>query len=328
MKITILGAGNFGSALAFVWSESGHSVALWSVEKKVVDEIQKKRTNKLYLKNLKFSQKVTATDDIAQAVNGAQIIVFAVPSNIVKTLAQQIAKIIPKNSYVINTAKGFDPETRELLPNAIASVFPKARSKKIFQLSGPAFANDLAIGDPTAMDIAGNLAGAKELAKTLSTKKLFLMPTSDIIGTAFGGSAKNAYAIAMGMCDAAGFGTNAIAIIINSAICEMSELCEQIGGQRKTIAGLSGLGDLVATGLCETSRNRIFGRELVLARSPMSAHRRAHATTEGIASSEILYRLSRKHKLNMPLAKMIYNCVHLYKDPKKELEKFFITVGR
>jgi len=223
----------------------------------------------------------------------------------------------------VDASKGLDEKTLSLVPEVMGKNLAAKKKIKLASISGPAFAGEMARGGFTAMNIASNSPAAIKLVKQIfENRHLKLLPTSDMIGVEISGSFKNVYAIAMGICDGLEYGMNTKSSLLVLALREIGELVKCAGGRAKTVYGLSGLGDLVGTGLCAASRNRRYGEFLAKGYSPSKARRAVGRTVEGIMASKVLYRLGRQCGARLAFAEMIYRMVWQNKNPRRELDNF------
>lgn len=328
-KIAVLGAGNMGTAIAKIISENGHFVNIWNWEgdHEPLKQIQLYHENKKYLPGIKLSDKVVSYFEIEETLVDADIIFFAIPSNVLEYTISFAARNIKNNSVLVDLSKGLEPHSLTLMTKVIAKhVRPKLKNN-IVSLSGPSVATQMAKGNYTAMNIASkNRRAMKKVIDVLSNKFIKLIPTTDVIGVEVGGSFKNVYAIAMGMCDALGYSLNTKAALLTRAIDEIADLISAMGGRRKTAYELAGLGDLIGTALCPDSRNRIFGEYLGSGMSGKAALQRVKQVVEGVSATNCLIQLAQKYKVETPLAEMVYLAINSSKNPRKIMSDFLVRL--
>lgn len=310
--LAVLGAGNMGTAMAFVLADNGHKVKIWNWEGDLepLKQIEKYHENKKYLPGVKLPENIIPCHKISEAVKDAEIIFFVVPSEVMEHTISFAARSIKHDAVLVDVSKGIEPHSLQLIPHVIGKhVRPQLR-RNIVTVSGPAVAGQMAARRYTAMNIASkNKKAMKKVMEAMDNEYIKLSPTFDVIGVEVGGSFKNVYAIAMGICDALGYGLNTKAALIVSAIAEISQLIKAMGGNKRTAYELSGLGDLIGTGLCDDSRNRTFGEYLGRGLSGKAALKKMKQTVEGVNAARGLIRLGEKHKVKLPFAEMIYECV-------------------
>lgn len=300
MRISVYGAGAFGTAMAAVLARDGGEVTLWGRDAEAMKRMMTSRCNEAYLPNVHLPVQVRLTANLDHAT-GEDIALLAVP-------AQQIAGFWRDNgpgsgaTTVIACAKGIDLTTG-LGPAATLRAIDPARESGI--LTGPSFADELGRGLPTALTLAmPDAARAQEVAQSLSRTGFRLYHTDDTIGAELGGALKNVVAIAAGIAIGAGLGENARAAIISRGFAEMGRLSEALGGRKKTLAGLSGLGDLILTAMSEKSRNTRAGIAIGRGNAVDPA-----TTTEGIATARAVETLASKLELSAPVISSVAGIV-------------------
>ncbi len=311
--LAVLGAGNMGTAVAFVLADNGHQVKIWNWEGDIepLKQIEKYHENKKYLPKVKLSDNIIPCYKIAEAVKDAEVIFFVVPSGVMEHTVSFAARNIKHNAVLVDVSKGIDSHSFGLIPYVMMKHVRPELKKNILCISGPAIAKQMAHRQFTAMSIAGkNKQAIKKVKQVMENNYIKLIISDDMIGVEVGGSFKNVYSIAMGICDALGYGLNTKAALIVSAISEMADLIKAMGGKRYTAYELSGLGDLIGTALCEDSRNRRFGEYLGKGMSGKTALKKAGQTVEGVEAARCLMILAEKYRIKLPFAETIYQCIH------------------
>lgn len=324
-KLAVLGAGNMGTAVAEVLADNGHLVKIWNWEGDLdpLKQIEKYHENKKYLPKVKLSKNIVPAYKIADALHEAEIVFFVVPSTVMEHTISFAARNIRNRAILVDVSKGIHPNSGELIPYVIARhVRPELR-KNVVAISGPAIASQMAHKIYTAMNIAGkNQKAINEVRKVMENDYIKLVPTDDVVGVEVGGSFKNVYSIAMGICDALGYGLNTKAALIVRAIGEIAELIAAMGGKRRTAYQLAGLGDLIGTSLCADSRNRRFGEYLGKGMNGKEALKKIGQTVEGVEAAKCLMQFSKKYQVHLPFAKMVYDCVFGKKKTKVLMKDF------
>lgn len=300
--IAILGAGNMGTALA-VCAATHTPVVLWSIEPDVVKEINAKHRNTKYLPGKALARSIRATGDMAHAVKNAKLVVIAVPSHVVARVVTDLRPYLTKGTDILNVAKGVDAKTLQPIVRMVQKLLPVHFRKHCATLSGPSIAKEVAHGTATVVNIAADrLAVAERIARQLETSTFRLRATTDVEGTALGGTLKNVYALLLGMCDGGECGDNCKAALLTLAVEEMNVLMRALGAKSSdAVHGFAGLGDLFVTGTSVHSRNRSFGAELskdAMSRSKMSDPTQ---TIEGVKAVQVIVPFARKKKLDVPL---------------------------
>ncbi len=310
--VAVLGAGNMGTAVAFVLADNGHQVNIWNWEGDIapLKQIEKYHENKKYLPGVKLSENIVPCYKIADAVKDAEVVFFVVPSGVMEHTVSFAARNIRNNAVLVDVSKGIDNHSFCLIPYVMMKHVRPSLKKNIVCISGPAIAKQMVERHFTAMNIAGKSAQAIRRVKNVwENNYIKLVASNDMIGVEIGGSFKNVYSIAMGICDALGYGLNTKAALIVSAIAEMAELIKAMGGKPYTAYELAGLGDLIGTALCEDSRNRRFGEYLGHGLSTSAAMKKVGQTVEGAEAVKSLKILGEKYKIKLPFAEVVYQSI-------------------
>ena len=267
-KVTVLGAGSWGTALAKALAERGHQVALWARSPDVAAKLRAERENAVYLPGISLPGNVHATHELAVALERSEAVYFVVPSHGLREVLTQALPYLPERGALISASKGIENASLLLMTQVIEDVVPAAYRSRVCALGGPSFAREVGLGMPTAVCIASKDAElASEVQRQLASDRLRVYTTDDLIGVEVGGALKNVMAIAVGAADGLEFGHNARAALITRGLAEMARLAIQLGAHPMTLAGLSGLGDLVLTCTGDLSRNRRVGLELARGRT-------------------------------------------------------------
>ena len=297
--VAVLGAGNMGTALGHVIASNGHSVRLWSIEADVLEEIRDHQRNTKYLEGIHLHPNISAVWDMAEAVRGATLVVVSVPSQVVGSLARDLGASLTAGQIVLNVAKGLEGGTHLRMSEALAAGAP-ASAPRIGSMGGPAIAIEMARGLPMAVIIGIPDAEACRTAQdTIQNNHLKVETTTDTVGLELCATLKNVYAIALGICDGLGFGTNTKAFLATVALKEMAAIASALGGRGDTVFGLAGLGDLLTTGFSPHSRNRTLGEKLGAA-SDWEHFLRTN-TVEGVAACRAIGELVGGHDLSLHL---------------------------
>ena len=300
--IAILGGGHMGTALA-VCAATHAPVVLWSIEPDVVVDVNKKHRNTRYLPGKPLHPRIRATGDLAAAVRGAKLIVLAVPSHVVAFATTEMRPFLSKGTEIVNVAKGVDPKTLQPLMRTVQQLLPAGFRTSCATLSGPSIATEVANGVSTVVNIAADrLPVAQRIARQLETRSFRLRATTDVEGTALGGTLKNIYALLLGMCDGSRFGDNTKAALMTLAVEEMNTLMCALGARSSdAVHGFAGLGDLFVTGTSVHSRNRSFGEELGTDKGSRTKMQDPTQTIEGVKAVRAIAPFARKKKLDTPL---------------------------
>ena len=299
-QIAIIGAGSWGTALAIVAARAGHNVRLWSRSSDVVSSINEQRVNSRYLSSTSIPEGVIATGDLGRTLNGATLVLIAVPSHAARETLNAVATSLRENAIIVSVAKGIEIETTKRISEIVKEVI--GSSHPFVSLSGPSFAKEVVDGHPTAIVAASkDSAAARVVQNDLSFENLRIYTNADVVGTELGGSVKNVMAIAAGMTAGLGFGANSVAALITRGLAEITRLARREGAQLETLMGLAGLGDLVLTCTGSLSRNRFVGEELGKGRTLAEITAELSEVAEGINTARAVKKLADRAGLEMPI---------------------------
>lgn len=299
-RVAVIGAGSWGTTLAHLLAGHGHAVRLWAYEPEVVEEINARRTNTLFLPGAALDPAIEAVGTIETAVREAAFVVVVTPSHVVRRVYRVLRAVVAREAVLVSASKGIETESLTLLSAAAAVELPGTR---FVALSGPSFAQEVYEGQPTAVVAASADAEAALAVQQLLSARHFRVYTSrDVIGTELGGALKNVVAIAAGILDGMGMGHNPRAALITRGLAETIRLGSAMGAHPSTFAGLAGLGDLVLTACGGLSRNRALGVALAQGTS-IEAYQVEHRTVaEGVNTARAAVRLGERHGVELPIA--------------------------
>ncbi|MGZ8219237.1 NAD(P)H-dependent glycerol-3-phosphate dehydrogenase [Methylomagnum sp.] len=308
-NVSVLGAGSWGTALAILLARNGHRVSLWGHHPEHIAALRAERRNRRYLPDAPFPDNLTPTDDLALAVMTADIQLVVVPSHAFAGLLKTIQPHLPAHAKIAWATKGLELETGRLLHEVAGAVL--GSSVPTAALSGPTFAGEVAANQPTAITVASQQAEfAALLANLLHNNRFRAYTSEDIVGVQLGGAVKNVLAIAAGVADGLGFGANARAALITRGLAEMMRLGLTLGGQRETLMGLAGIGDLILTSTDDQSRNRRFGLGLGRGETREAVVARIGQEIEGIHTAKIVHQLALRHGIDMPITEQTYRVLY------------------
>jgi len=313
-NISIIGDGGWGTTLAILLAGKGHDVTLWGAFPEYVETIRTKRVNAKFLPGVKIPHEIKITSSLNEAVESKDIMVLAVPSQYMRSVLTRLTAYKLSDKIFVSVTKGIENKTLKRMSEIAHELLGKI---DICALSGPTIAHEVAQGSPTTIVASsGNITLAKEIQNVFITDLFRVYTNSDIIGVELGGSLKNVIAIAAGICDALGFGTNAKSALLTRGLFEMARLGIAMGAKRETFYGLSGLGDLTTTCISKYSRNHHFGEEIGKGKTSKEALKETEMVVEGMATTESAYELAKRHKVEMPIVSEIYKVLYEKKDPK------------
>ena len=306
-KITVLGSGGFGTALAVLCHKNGHDTTLWSLFEEEIASIKRDRENKKLLPNIKLDKQITLTTDIS-CVADADAVIFAVPSFAVRSTARLANRKINKNAVVINVAKGFEPETLNRLSEVLSQ---ELSENKIVALSGPSHAEEIALEMPTTVVAACEDKDSAEYVQTLlMNNRLRIYCNDDVVGVELGGALKNIIALAAGVVDGLKYGDNTKAALMTRGMAEISRLGIAMGARMSTFSGLTGIGDLIVTCTSMHSRNRRAGILIGQGVPAKQAIEQIGMTVEGYISAKSAYELAKRYEVEMPIIEEIYKVLY------------------
>jgi glycerol-3-phosphate dehydrogenase (NAD(P)+) len=318
----ILGGGNWGTALAIVLSRSHrpHEIALWVRDASLAESIRHDRENKSYLPGQRIAASVHLTNNLQEASGGADILLGAMPSAHARSVYTQALANVGKGVVCVSATKGLEPSSHARISEVIRQVVPAKFAPRIAVLSGPSFATEAARGEPTAVVLASDdLALACELQEEFAGPSFRLYTNDDVLGVELAGAMKNVMAIAAGVCQGLGLGSNALAALITRGLAEMTRLCVSLGAQAETLSGLAGLGDLVLTCTGSLSRNRHVGVELGKGRALSEILSGMRMVAEGVGTTQPLLALAREAGIELPITEQVDAILHGGKSPQEAI---------
>lgn len=316
-QTTVLGAGSWGTVLAAVLADNGHGVRLWSRSHQVAKEINQNRTNSRYLQDTKLPEGILATADMAEALDGAQLVLVVVPSQAVRETAVKAAPYIPEDALLVHASKGFERTTLKRISEVLEEECPHHRGR-VAVLSGPSHAEEVIRRSPTTVVVASKAEEAAKAAQSFLNSQSFRVYThTDVVGVEVGGSLKNIIALGAGLSDGLGFGDNAKAALITRGLAEMARLGMAMGAEPITFAGLSGVGDLVVTCTSRHSRNWRAGNLLSKGESLQQVLEQMGMVVEGVKTTQAAYDLSNRYGVEMPITNQLYAVLFKDKDPRQ-----------
>jgi glycerol-3-phosphate dehydrogenase (NAD(P)+) len=318
-KIAILGGGGWGTALAIVLARSRkpHEIALWVHDAVLAESIRRDRENKVYLPGSKLPESVQVHSQLEAALAGAQVIVGAMPSAHARKVYGAALPLLATDACFVSASKGLEPSTHLRMSEVIAQVVAPRFVSRIAVISGPSFALEAARGEPTAVVLASrDRSLAAELQEAFAGPNFRLYTNDDVLGVELCGAMKNVMAIAAGVCQGLGLGSNALAALITRGLAEMTRLATALGARPETLSGLAGLGDLVLTCTGSLSRNRFVGIELGKGNPLREILASMRMVAEGVNTTAPLLALAREHQIEMPITEQVDAILRAGKSPK------------
>lgn len=325
MKIGVIGAGSWGTALAILLNKNGNDVTLWSHREEQAEKLRAERfTDKL--PGVKLPERIAVTSDLAKAAEGRDVLVLVVPSSCMRETARKLAPFTAPGTILVSASKGIEERTLATMTDILEQEVPQAETAA---LSGPSHAEEVAKGLPTTCVI-----GAKCEKTARRLQKLFMSPvfrvyiSPDLLGIELGGALKNVIALAAGIADGMGYGDNAKAALITRGVAEIARLGIKMGGRLETFSGLTGIGDLIVTCASMHSRNRRAGILLGKGYSMEEAMREVNMVVEGIYSAKSALALARKYETELPIIEQVNRILFEGLEPKLAVSELMLRDPR
>jgi glycerol-3-phosphate dehydrogenase (NAD(P)+) len=307
----VLGAGSWGTALAKLLADNGHRVRLWARRPEQAAAIQEARENADYLPGVELPPNLTATSDLAEALEGVSLVLSVVPTHGLRAVLDVAAPMIPEGAPILSCTKGIENSTLKLVSEIFEDHFPEARHGDLAYLAGPSFAKEVGRRMPTAVTIAGHdPATLEKIQDWMTNAKFRVYTTEDVVGAELGGALKNIVAIASGVADGLGFGHNSRAALITRGLAEISRLAIHMGANPLTLAGLAGMGDLVLTCTGDLSRNRQVGLALGRGEKLEDILARMNMVAEGVRTTKSTHELALREGIEMPITHAMYGILY------------------
>jgi len=314
-RVAVVGAGSWGTALGDMLSRHGAQVVLWAYEPEVAAEVNRRHRNDLFLPEAPLHEALTATTDLADAVGGAEVVISVTPTHAVRAVMTGAAAAITPGTLVVSASKGLEPESLKRMTEVLADVLPAGTG--IVALSGPTFAREVYDRQPTAATVAGPFPAAQRAQQALATPYFRTYTNDDAIGVELGGALKNVVAIAAGILEGLGMGSNPRAALITRGLAEIARLGMAMGANPLTFAGLAGMGDLVLTATGPLSRNRSLGAELGKGRTLAQIQARRLSVAEGVGTARTAVALGERVGVELPIAREVARVLFEGKAPRQ-----------
>lgn len=313
VRACVVGGGAWGTAIANLLANRGHSVAMWVYEPEVRDEINFSHENKTFLAGIPLNASIKASNELKEVIPDRDVVVMVTPSHLVRRISMQMAPLMGENTVVVSAAKGIEEETLMIMTDILSQTLHGVPEEHIAALSGPSFAKEVGLGKPAAVTVAANYHRvAKWVQQVFSSERFRVYTTHDVTGVELGGAVKNVIAIATGACDAMQMGLSARAALLTRGIAEIKRLGVAMGADERTFIGLSGYGDLVLTCTGELSRNRMVGQKIGQGMKIADILADMRMVAEGVKTAKSVYMLAQKLNVDMPICEASYRV--LYED--------------
>lgn len=322
VKIGVVGAGSWGTALTNLLALKGFKVDLWVFEKEVKEQIESDRENKVFLPGVALSEHISPSNDIGAVVKGKDLVLLVVPSHIMREAASKIRKHISAETIIVSASKGIENKTHLTMSGVLKENLHEITEDSFAVLSGPSFAREVVRKVPTVVAVAsGNQKTAAFVQHIFATPYFRVYTNNDMIGVELGGSVKNVIAIASGIIDGLSLGLNTRAALITRGLTEMRRLGLKLGANPRTFAGIAGVGDLVLTCTGDISRNHTVGKKIGEGMKLNEILSEMRMVAEGVKTAKSVYNLSRKLGVEMPISHEVYHVLYDDIAPKEAVHR-------
>lgn len=322
MRIGVIGAGSWGTALADLLASKGYKTDLWVFETEVKEQILASGENRIFLPGISLSANIIPTNDLAEAVSGKNLLLVVVPSHVMRETTQKFAEHVSPETVIVTASKGIENKTHLTMTGVLKEVFHDTPQRRFAVLSGPSFAREVAQKVPTVVTAASMDQDVAEMVQHVFATPFFRVYTNnDVIGVEIGGAVKNVIAIASGVIEGLGLGLNTRAALITRGQTEIRRLGLKIGANPRTFTGLSGIGDLILTCTGNLSRNYTVGIKIGQGMKLGEILSEMRMVAEGVKTSKSVYNLSRKLNVEMPISHEIYHILYDDLSPKEAVHR-------
>ena len=321
-KVSVIGAGSWGTALSRLLSTNGHQVTVWSLIESEIQMLKEKREHVSKLPGVKLPEDILFTTDLEEAIRGRDLLVLAVPSVYTRTTARSMRPFVEEGQLIVNVAKGIEESTLKTLDVIIEAEIPQGT---VAVLSGPSHAEEVGRGLPTTCVVGAHNKNTAEFIQNVFMSEVFRVYTSpDMLGIELGGALKNVIALAAGMADGLGYGDNTKAALITRGIAEISRLAIVMGARAETLSGLTGIGDLIVTCASVHSRNRRAGMLIGQGKTMQEAMDEVQMVVEGVYSTKAAVALAEKYQVPMPIIEQVDQVLFHDKPVKEAVQELML----
>ncbi|OJE39793.1 glycerol-3-phosphate dehydrogenase [Bacillus tropicus] len=328
-KITVIGAGSWGTALSMVLADNGHEVRIFGNNKKQIREINEQHTNKSYLPGIQLSKGIKGYESLEEAMDGVNIVLLVVPTKAIRGVMRNLNSIVKQPITIIHASKGIEPGSFKRISEMIEEEMPKELVESIVVLSGPSHAEEVSLRHPTTVTAASyHLQAAEDTQRLFMNNNFRVYTNRDVIGVELGGALKNIIALGAGISDGLDYGDNAKAALISRGLTEITRLGCEMGANPLTFAGLTGVGDLIVTCTSIHSRNWRAGNLLGKGHNLDEVLENMGMVVEGVRTAEAAYHLAKKVNVEMPITNAIYNVLFNGKSAKEEVDMLMGRNGK
>ncbi len=326
-RVTVVGDGGWGTALAVLLTGKGHAVRLWGAFPDYVESVRRSGENAKFLPGIALPAGLELSSGLADAVADADVLVAAVPTQYMRRVLRRLARCYASGTPVVSVAKGIENRTllrpTEIVADALGPGVP------LVALSGPSHAEEVARGLPTTVAVASrDIALARRVQRVFMTDRFRVYTNTDVVGVELGGAVKNVIAIAAGICDGIGLGDNAKAALLTRGLAEMTRLGVALGARRDTFAGLAGMGDLITTCMSPYGRNRAVGIQIGQGRSLADILADMEQVAEGVRTTQSVRALARRHGVDTPITEQCYRVLFRRKSPRRAVQDLMARAAK
>ncbi len=318
LKIGVVGAGSWGTALTNLLALKGFKIDLWVFEKEVKDQIETSRENKVFLPGVPLSDHIYPSNDIAEVVEGKDLVLVVVPSHVMRETASKMHRHLSKKTVIVSASKGIENKTHLTMSGVLKEILHEIPENSFTVLSGPSFAREVVRKFPTVVAVASKDQKVAGFVQHVFATPYFRVYTNDdMIGVELGGAVKNVIAIATGIIEGLGLGLNTRAALITRGLTEIRRLGLKLGANPRTFAGIAGIGDLVLTCTGSVSRNHTVGKKIGEGMKLNEILSEMRMVAEGVKTAKSVYNLSRKLGVEMPISHEVYHILYDDISPKE-----------
>lgn len=320
-KVSVIGAGSWGTALAFILAENGHDCVIWGRREEQTKEINERHTNEAYLKNCVLPNSLKASSNLAHVVSHGDILVLAIPTKGMREIGAQLNLLIQQPKLIVHVSKGIEPDTQKRITEMLAEeIHPEAR-RALVVLSGPSHAEEVVLHHPTTVTVASkNIEAAQEVQSLFMNQNFRVYTNEDVIGVELGGALKNVIALAAGIADGLEYGDNAKAALITRGLAEITRIGVKMGANPSTFSGLAGMGDLIVTANSVHSRNWKAGNMLGKGYSLEEVTEGMGMVIEGVRTTKAAHQLAKQYDVSMPLTEALYSVLFEAHEPREAVD--------
>ena len=321
-KVSVLGAGSWGTALALVLADNHHDVLLWGHREELVKQINETHQNEKYLPGVSLPLNIKATTSMEEAILEAETVILAVPTKAMREVCKQMVPLLTKKILFVHVSKGIEPETHLRVSEMIEEEIPEHLREAVVVLTGPSHAEEVSLRQPTTVTAASyDMNAAKKVQDLFINQHFRVYTNADVVGVEIGGSLKNIIALAAGITDGLGYGDNAKAALITRGLAEIARLGAALGANPLTFLGLTGMGDLIVTCTSVHSRNWRAGNMLGKGKNLDEVLESMGMVVEGVRTTKATYQLAKKMDVNMPLTFALYEVLFNGVNPKDAVDR-------